>query len=322
MKNLTEIRINDNNLTLNGNKVTGGVLPVKMSELSRTITIQSDTIIDGPVYANKFNIENGDAEVTGAVFVQHELHVSSTASGTMTFRKSVASATAVTSRAIKCDTTFCSDINAKEVCLVNAFVAGSIYADSVELDNCVVIGGVFASNSVDLRDCIIGTFNAPIVSCDGSVQLLLPSAFSYQPMVTTATTRLSNLTLADLGGLFRGNPQALDSGRIEMNPDADDIRTNLSDENSKKSLHSYTVVGKVLAADMVDVDKFQNHFLLTAAALGPQLLTSYNLGVSDDGKTNSLTIENIRAFFFKILKGQIVIQPLTGSFSMAEFIKD
>ena len=38
------------------------------------------------------------------------------------------------------------------------------------------------------------------------------------------------------------------------------IRTTLTDEEVQKSLHSYTVVGKVLAADLVDYDKFQNHF--------------------------------------------------------------
>ena len=322
MKQLTEIRINGNQLSLDGNMVKGGILPEKIAELSRTVTIQKDTVIDGPVYANKITVENGDAEITGAVFAQNEIYVNTNAKGRITFRKATASAKGVVSRALGAEVSFCSDINAKEVSLTNSYVAGSIYADDIVLDNCVVIGGVFATNKIEMKDTIVGTFNAPSVTSDGTIQLLLPTAFSQEPMLTTPNVRFYNLSLADLGSLFRGNPQAPDSGRIPMNLDADDIKTTLSDENTRKALHTYTVVGKVLAADMVNADRFQNHFLLTAAALGPQLLRSYDLGPGADGKVTPLTVENIRSFFFKILRGQIEIQDISGTFSMGELLRD
>ena len=322
MKQLTEIRVNGNHLSLDGNLVKGGILPEKIAELSRTVTIQKDTVVEGPIYANKITVENGDSEVTGAVFAQNEIYINTNAKGKILFRKAAASAKGVASRAMGAEVSFCSDINAKDVSLTNAFVAGSIYADDVVLDNCVVIGGVFATNKVELKDTIVGTFNAPSVTSDGTIQLLLPTAFSQEQMVITPNTRFYNLSLADLGSLFKGDSQAPDSGRIPMNIAADDIKTTLSDENSRKALHTYTVVGKVLAADMVNADKFQNHFLLTAAALGPQLLRAYDLGPGNDGKVTQLTIENIRAFFFKILRGQIEVQNLSGSFSMGELLRD
>ena len=68
MKELKEIRINDTNLRLNGNLVTGGILPQKISELTRIVTLTGDTVIDGPVYTANLVIENGDAEFKGAVF--------------------------------------------------------------------------------------------------------------------------------------------------------------------------------------------------------------------------------------------------------------
>ena len=322
MKNLTEIRVNGNHLSLDGNMVKGGILPEKIAELARTVTIQKDTVVDGPIYANKITVESGEAEVTGAVFAQHEIYVNTSATGKIIFRKAVASAKGVASRANDAEVTFCSDINAKEVALTNAFVAGSIYADDVVLDNCVIVGGVFATNTIEIKDTIVGTFNAPSVTADGTVQLFLPTAFSQEPMITTPNTRFYNLSLADLGGLFKGNPQAADSGKIPMNIAADDIKTTLSDENSRKTLHTYTVVGKVLPADMVNADKFQNHFLLTAAALGPQLLRSYDLGPGEKGNISQLTPENIRAFFFKVLRGQIEVQNLSGTFSMGELLRD
>ena len=113
MKELKEIRINDTNLRLNGNLVIGGILPQKISELTRTVTLTGDTVIDGPVYTAKLVIENGDAEFKGAVFSQKEIYVNTDAKGSVVFRKAVASSQAVTSRAKDCILTFCSDINAK-----------------------------------------------------------------------------------------------------------------------------------------------------------------------------------------------------------------
>lgn len=322
MSGLKEIRVNGNTLTLSGNLVKGGILPEKMSELTRTVTIQKDTVVEGAIYANKITVESGDVEIKGAVFAQQEIYVNSSAKGTVSFFKSVASAKSITTRALNADVTFCSDVNAKEVSLTNAFVAGSIYADEVTLDNCVVIGGVFATIDIRLKDSIVGTFNAPNVESKGIIQLLLPTAFSGQKMLVEPDTKFFNLSLADLGGLFKGNEQAPESGKIPMNIDADNIRTSLTGPDTQKAYYSYTVVGKVLAADMIDVDKFQNHFLLTAAALGPQLLKTYDLGPSADGTTKQLTYSNIRDFFFAILRGQIEVQEISGSFSMGELLRN
>lgn len=85
-----------------------------------------------------------------------------------------------------------------------------------------------------------------------------------------------------------------------------------------KTLRSYSVVGKVLAADLLDTDKFQNHFLLTAAALGPQLLRTYDLGPDASGRPSNLSTERIRTFLFDVLGGKIQVQPLSGNFNISD----
>ena len=212
---------------------------------------------------------------------------------------------------------FYSDVNAKSVSLNNAFVAGSIYADEITLENCVVIGGVFATQELNLKNSIVGTFNAPTVKISEIVHLLLPSAFSIEKISAAANSRLYNLSLADLGSLFRGQPEAPESGKIEMNLEADEVKSKLVNEDVQKTLRSYTVVGKVLAADLLDTDKFQNHFLLTAASLGAQLLKTYDMGIGD-GKSISLTVENIRNFFFQILTGKIQVRDMDGKFDLSQ----
>jgi hypothetical protein len=138
-------------------------------------------------------------------------------------------------------------------------------------------------------------------------------------MVCAPGTVLYNLSLADLGSLYKGLPQAENSGRIEMNVEVDELRSRLVGEEAQHTLRSYTVVGKVLAADLLDTDKFQNHFLLTAASLGPQLLKTYDLGFDKDGNNAYLTIENIRKFFFDIQSGRIEVKPMDGTFNINDF---
>jgi len=318
MKELKELRFNENNVQLKDNLVKGSILPEKMAELNRMITIQGNTIIEGAVYAHKLEIQQGDTELKSAVFTQLELYVNSEAKGNVTFKKSVGSANSIVSRAQDCDLVFHSDVNAKTVTLYNAFVAGSIYADEIILKNCVVIGGVFATQSLEMTNSIVGTFNSPAVNISEQVSILLPSAFSIEKIRTVAGTKFYNLSLADLGSLYKGLPQSPESGKIEINFEADEVKTTLTDEDVQKTLRSYTVVGKVLASDLLDTDKFQNHFLLTAASLGSQLLKTYDMGVNGNGQPITLSFDKIRNFFFDVLHGRIEVQTIDSTFDLRE----
>ena len=318
MKELNEIRFNETDIQLQDNLVRGSVLPEKMSELNRNIIFKGNNIVEGPVFGHRIEIKQGDLEIQGALFAQQELYINSDAKGTVTFRKCVGSANSVVSLASGCKPFFQSDINAKSVRLYNAFVAGSIYADEIVLENCVVIGGVFATQELEMKNSITGTFNTPAVRVSGIIYLLLPSAFSIEKMTAAAGTKLYNLSLADLGALYKGVPEAENSGKIEIDADSDEIKSNLVDDSTRKILRSYTVIGKVLAADLLDTDKFQNHFLLTAASLGPQLLKTYDMGIGKDGNAVPLSTEKIRDFFFDILNGKIVVRDMDGKFDISQ----
>lgn len=318
MKELNEIRFNETDIQLQDNLVRGSILPEKMSELNRNIIFKGNNIVEGPVFGHRIEIKQGDLEIQGALFAQQELYINSDAKGTVTFRKCVGSANSVVSLASGCKPFFQSDINAKSVRLYNAFVAGSIYADEIVLENCVVIGGVFATQELEMKNSITGTFNTPAVRVSGIIYLLLPSAFSIEKMTAAAGTKLYNLSLADLGALYKGVPEAENSGKIEIDADSDEIKSNLVDDSTRKILRSYTVIGKVLAADLLDTDKFQNHFLLTAASLGPQLLKTYDMGIGKDGNTVPLSTEKIRDFFFDILNGKIVVRDMDGKFDISQ----
>lgn len=317
MKELQEIQFDNENIILDTNRVKGAILPKNANELDRDIKIQKDTVIEGAVYGHRIEIENGDVCIKGAAFAQLEIYINSSAQGTVRFDKSIGSVESIVSHARGCKVMMLSDVNAKEVRLTNAFIGGSIFADEVSLVNCVVIGGVFANKELTLNNCIAGTFNAPSVNMEGDNSLLLPSAFSLEPVnYNPATTTLSNLALADLGAHFRGTTPAANSGKIRMSLETDEVKSTLVAEDRQLSVRNYTVVGKVLATDLIDWEKMQNHFLLTAASLNTQLLSVYDLGVDVNGEKALLTPERIYDFFMSLMLGKIEIPEIDGTFTI------
>jgi hypothetical protein len=318
MKELKEIRFNETDVILKDNIVRGSILPEKASELNRNLLFTGDTVVEGPIFGNRIEMREGEIEIQGAVFAQKELYIQAEMKGKITFKKAVGSANSVVSRGADNRVMFLSDINAKSVVLYNAYVAGNIYADNITLNNCVVIGGVFASQNAELTHCIVGTFNSPEVRLEQEIYLLLPSAFSIQQPDIAPGTRMYNLSLADLGSLYRGAEQSPESGKIAMDLSNDEIKSNLVGEAATSVLRSYTVVGKVLAADIIDTDRFQNHFLLSVAALGPQLLRTYDMGTDANGNTATLDADSIRDFFFNLLSGRIEVRNMDGSFKLSD----
>lgn len=309
MTEYTELRLDDQRLLLNKNLVKSAILPKVASDLDRDVVVQGDTIIEGAVYSRYFEVQNGNLEVKGALFTQMEMHINSDAKGSVIFRKAVGSADSVVSLTTGCRTIFGSDVSAKKISLRNAFIAGSLFADEIILEDCIVIGGVFSSSTLEITNSVVGTFNSPRVQVSKMIYLLLPSAFSTEKIYVTPGAEMYNLSLADLDSLFKGQQQSKMSGKIRMTPEADEIKSVLRSDETQQVIRSYSVIGKVLAADLQDMDKFGNHFLLTAASLGTQLLKPYDT-----------SLENIAGFFFNILIGKVDIQQISGEFNMRELV--
>lgn len=318
MKKELNIISMDGEILLKENLVRSSIIPHRASELERNVTIMEDTIVEGAVYANKLEITNGDVEIKGAVYTKLELHFDTSAKGSIVLRKSVASSDSITSYAKECDLFFMADINAKQVRLNHAFVAGSIYADEILLEDCVVIGGVFSTKSIDMKNCVVGTFNSNSVFLEGNIYLLLPSAFSGTPIEIVNGVKLYNLCLADLSAIYKNTKPMENTGVIEMDVKTDELKTMLSEDQKTMLVYSYSVAGKVLAADLVDFERLQNHFLIGATAMGSQVLRTYDLGTDAEGKKAVILPEQVAAMFWNILHGKIEIPEIDGSFSIQD----
>lgn len=322
MQELKEIRIGDNEIVLNNNLVKTSILPQSSKDLGRNIKIQGNTIVEGSVFGNNINIEDGNVEMRGAVYADKELHIESNISGIVKFCKAVASAQSVASLVVSGRVIFCSDVNAPTVKLKNCYVGGSVFGTEIYLENCIVLGGVFASKSSIISDCVFGTFNSPAVELAGVNYGLYPAAFSVEPLTYLPQTELYNLSLAHLGALFKGEKEDDNTGKIKMNLETDSQRTVLVDESGATiTVNSYSISGRVLVADAIDFERLENHFLIGAGALNSQILKVYSLTKEDGSRSEDLTVENIADFFFRILSGAVQVQDVSGSISFNELKK-
>lgn len=323
MEDINDKDFGQNTITLRNNRVATSIIPRTNAELDRQVIIDTDVLIEGATYAKFLEISNGPAEFRKAVFADKELHIKSDAKDLIYFVKSVASSQSVSSLLSNGRAIYGGDVNAPAVKMKNCIVCGSIYGTEIQLENCVVLGGVFSSRTLVLSGCMIGTFNSPEVNASGINYLLYPTAFSVEPMSFLPGTEFWNLSLADLGSLYKNEEEKPNTGKIKIDFENDTQRTVLSDENGTQTLiNSYSVASRVLVSDLIDMEKMENHFLIISASLGSQILKTYSLTKSNGEKGPELNVKDIAEFFFNILNGKIQIKEIDGKVTFDELKKN
>ncbi|MDY3756011.1 MAG: hypothetical protein SOZ84_08440 [Treponema sp.] len=279
--------------------------------------------MEGSTYAKFLEISNGPVEFRKAVFADKELHIKSDATNLIYFVKSVASAQSISSLVANGRVVYGGDVNAPTVKMRNCMVCGSIYGTEIQLENCVVLGGVFSSRSLSFTNCMLGTFNSPEVNASGINYLLYPTAFSVEPMSFIPGTEFWNLSLADLGSLYKGEEEKTNTGKIRIDFENDTQRTVLTDDNGTQTLiNSYSVASRVLVSDLINMEKMENHFIIISASLGNQILKTYSLTKSNGEKGPELNVIDISNFLFRVLTGRIQIQEIDGKVSFDELKKN
>lgn len=323
MKDINDKDFGQNTITLRDNRVATSIIPRTNAELDRQVIVDSNVLVEGSTYAKFLEISNGPAEFRKAVFADKELHIKSDAKDLIYFVKSVASSQSIASLLTTGRVIYGGDINAPTIKLGNCFVCGSVYGTEIQLENCIVLGGVFSSRSLTINNCIVGTFNSPEVNASGINYMLYPTAFSVEPMSLLPGTEFWNLSLADLGSLYKEEEEKPNTGKIKLDFTNDTQRTVLTDDDGTQTLiNSYSVASRVLVSDLIDMEKMENHFLIISASLGSQILKTYSLTKANGEKGPELNVKDIAEFFFNILSGKIQIREIDGTVSFDDLKKN
>ena len=323
MKDINDKDFGQNTITLRDNRVATSIIPRTNAELDRQVIVDSNVLVEGSTYAKFLEISNGPAEFRKAVFADKELHIKSDAKDLIYFVKSVASSQSIASLLTTGRVIYGGDINAPTIKLGNCFVCGSIYGTEIQLENCIVLGGVFSSRSLTINNCVVGTFNSPEVNASGINYMLYPTAFSVEPMSLLPGTEFWNLSLADLGSLYKEEEEKPNTGKIKLDFTNDTQRTVLTDNDGTQTLiNSYSVASRVLVSDLIDMEKMENHFLIISASLGSQILKTYSLTKANGEKGPELNVKDIAEFFFNILSGKIQIREIDGTVTFDDLKKN
>lgn len=323
MTDINDKDFGQNTITLRNNRVATSIIPRTNAELDRQVIVDTNVLVEGSTYAKFLEISNGPVEFRKAVFADKELHIKSDATNLIYFVKSVASAQSISSLVANGRVVYGGDVNAPTVKMRNCMVCGSIYGTEIQLENCVVLGGVFSSRSLSFTNCMLGTFNSPEVNASGINYLLYPTAFSVEPMSFIPGTEFWNLSLADLGSLYKGEEEKTNTGKIRIDFENDTQRTVLTDDNGTQTLiNSYSVASRVLVSDLINMEKMENHFIIISASLGNQILKTYSLTKSNGEKGPELNVIDISNFLFRVLTGRIQIQEIDGKVSFDELKKN
>jgi len=313
MEKLAKVNYNDQRLVLKDKLVESDLLPQSMKELNRDVVIDGESIIQGAVFAHNLLLNSGPLQVNGACYVHNELMIGSDATGNIVFKKSVAAGNSVSCLSRQNRAMFLSDISARKVTLKNVFVAGSILADEIDLESCVVTGGAFATKSLTMKNCVMGTFNTTAANCTGVNYLLMPSAFCIEPIVTNESSLFWNLTTADLASICFGTPETAGSGKIAMHCENDSLPINLFDQADNKTMvRCFSVAGKVMITDMLKLEDLNNHFLMRSATLAGQLEKTFRLPIGE------LDPQKIGLGLFKLIDGSHTVSELSRTVSLEE----
>jgi len=313
MDKLKTVSFNDQKVVLKNNLVESDILPATTKDLTRDVVVDGETIIKGSVFSRNLQINQGPLTVEGAVFVNKELHVNTDCVGPLHFRKAVGSTDSISCLLAKGRSYFLSDVSAKKIVLKNCFVAGSVLADEIDLENCVVTGGAFATKKLSLKNSVLGTFNATSVLASGVNHLLMPSAFSVEPVVNSGNAVFWNLTTLDLTSLCFEQPNPDGSGKVAMHLENDSLPISLFDEQDNKSVvRSFSIAGKVMMADVLKLDELENHFILRAATLGGHLEKTYKVSLGD------LDPIKIADSLFRVVEGKVEIPVVERTINLED----
>lgn len=311
MEKLKTVNFNDQKIVLKNNLVESDILPATMKDLARDISVDGETVVQGAVFARNLQVNNGPLRVEGAVFVNKELHFNTDCTGPLQFRKAVGSTDSISCLLSKTRAYFLADLSAKKIVLKNCFVSGSVLADEIDLENCVVCGGAFATKKLSVKNCVLGTFNSTSVLASGNNHLLMPSAFSVEPIVNSGNAVFWNLTTLDLSALCFDKPNPEGSGKIAMHLENDSLPISLFDATDNKSVvRSFSIAGKVMMADVLKLNDLENHFILRSATLAGHLEKTYRVSL---GELDPIKIADS---LFRIVEGKVTIPVVERTVSL------
>jgi hypothetical protein len=167
---------NDQAAILKNEIYSNSIIPSKRTEMWRRVELHGDTYVMGGIFGDSLLVQGGDVYVRDAVYIRDNVQIHTPPEGKTWFHSVLASGMSITNVSGNARIRFSSDIHAKKVNLRNVIVYGNVVCEDIILEDCVVLGGVFARQSLTIANSIIGTFETPTLTQRSHIGILQPFA--------------------------------------------------------------------------------------------------------------------------------------------------
>lgn len=152
------------------------IIPSTRAEMWRRVELHGDSQVKGGIFGDSLLVDDGKVFVRDACYLRDYVHIQTKQKGFSWFHSVVAAGNSIDKKNTGARTRFSSDLHAKSINLNNCIVYGNIVCENAILEDCIVLGGVFATVSLTIGNCVLGTFRAASLTQKGTIGILQPFA--------------------------------------------------------------------------------------------------------------------------------------------------
>ncbi len=166
----------------------GSILPGNRAEMGRDIFLLGGADLRGGIFGKQVTVEGAPVRVTDAVYAQGAFRVKAGDSvpvegALVEFGSAISSADSVLIDDSPFRVRFSSSIYSPTVNLNNAIVYGNVFArNHCTLKNTIVLGCVYCRGTLKMENSIVSTFRVGKANLGAGNSLLAPLALSEQPI--------------------------------------------------------------------------------------------------------------------------------------------
>jgi hypothetical protein len=182
---------NDQAVILEDETYSNSIIPSLRKEMWRRIELHGDTRVLGGIFGETLLVGPGNVFVRDAAYLRDHIRIQVKPGSHSWFNSVVSARNTIDKARCPARTRFSTDVHAKAINLNNAIVYGNIVCSEAILEDCVVLGGVYAQDQFEVGNSVLGTFEAGSLVQRSTIGLLQPFAMCRQ--IGSRTGRIFNL---------------------------------------------------------------------------------------------------------------------------------
>jgi hypothetical protein len=167
---------NDQAAILENEIFANSIIPSTRTEMWRRVELYGNSQVKGGIFGDTLLADEGNVFVRDACYLRDYVHIQTKGKNFSWFHSVVAAGNSIDKKNTGARTRFSSDLHAKSINLNNCMIYGNIVCDNAILEDCIVLGGVFAKGSLTVGNCVLGTFKAEALTQKGTIGILQPFA--------------------------------------------------------------------------------------------------------------------------------------------------